>query len=190
MCNTLIVCFNSSSQNPIVSLSTSWIKFPRGLGSQERGEGSGAERHSSVGQSTTLFAHYFSVPLGLMDPDSRILFCRSQVSKYFNLFSLCSPQKEVSLCEMINHIPPYSLRCVGGFLVLDGSMWDKFLFCFVMSEKMENEVLRKRAQQVRENRVTEEVSKLLPSAFLSVLNGKLFTFTDESFDLNLSLKSL
>lgn len=59
-----------------------------------------------------------------------------------------------------------------------------------MSEKMENEVLRKRAQQVRENRVTEEVSKLLPSAFLSVLNGKLFTFTDESFDLNLSLKSL
>lgn len=70
-----------------------------------------------------------------MDPNSRILFCQSQVSKYFNLFSLCSPQKEVSLCEMINHNPPYSLRCVGGFLVVDGSMWDKFLFCFVMSEK-------------------------------------------------------
>ena len=28
-----------------------------------------------------------------------------------------------------------------------------------MSEKMENEVLRKSAQQVKENRVTEEVSK-------------------------------
>lgn len=34
----LIVCFNSSSQNPIVSLSTSQIKFPRDLGFQERGE--------------------------------------------------------------------------------------------------------------------------------------------------------
>ena len=128
----------------------------------------GCERHASLGQSTSLFAHCFSVPLGLMDPNSRILFCRSQVSKYFNLFSLCSPQKEVSLCEIINHIPPYSLRCVGGFLVLDGSMWDKFLFCFVMSEKMENEVLRKRAQQVKENRVTKEVSKsfFLPFFFL------------------------
>ena len=74
----------------------------------------GCERHRLVRYSIRLLFHYFSVPLGLTDSSSPILFCQFQVSKKFNLFSLCSPQKEVSLCEMINHIHPYSLQCVVG----------------------------------------------------------------------------
>lgn len=58
-----------------------------------------------------LFFYYFSAPLGLTNPNSQILFCKSQVSKEFNLLSLGSPKREVSLWEMINHIPLWPSVC-------------------------------------------------------------------------------